>query len=157
MNREILKNRIKDLAQQGRALRARIQTTKGPERHALWNEKRAIGRKARVSLLAYGFLRGVPYRAIEPRRNDDGLPIPSVLLGAWAGDLGIRAAHEYQAIVDVSEHSRLRSMLGDLTDWLVRRAEEPPETFWTQSRVKAWLEAPTPSVPNREGRHAVGG
>jgi hypothetical protein len=157
MNRETLKNSIKDLAQQGRALRARIQATKGPERDALWNRKRAIGRKARVSLLAYGFLRGVPYRAIEPKRHDDGLLIPSVLLGAWAGDLGIRAIHDHQALAESSEHSRLRSMLGDLTNWLVRRADEPPETFWTPSRVKAWLEAPTPSVPDREGRHAVGG
>jgi hypothetical protein len=142
MNRDDLKNRIKILAEQGRTLQGKIQATAGPERHSLWNEKRAIGRKARVSLLAYGFLRGMAYRRIEPRRHDDGLLIPSVLLGTWASDLGIPALHPYQAVVNPKAHSPGRTLLGDLTAWLLRREDTPPESFWTQERVAAWLDTP---------------
>ena len=141
MTRDDLKNRIKNLSEEGRTLRAKIQAAAGPERHALWNEKRAIGRKARVSLLAYGFLRGVPYRRIEPRRHDDGLLIPSLLLGAWASDLGIRVLHQYQAVVDAKEPSQPRTLLG-ISDWLLRREQKPAETFWTHDRVAAWLDTP---------------
>jgi len=141
MDRQTLKNRIKDLAAEGRALRGRIQQTRGLERHALWNEKRSVGAKARITLLAYGFLRGMPYRRIEAHWHEDGLLVPSVLLGIWRDQLRIEAAPNHPPIVDQPPPSGIRAVLGRLTGLVPMREDRAPETLWTENRVKQWLEA----------------
>jgi hypothetical protein len=45
----------------------------GDERYALWNDKRSVGCDARYCLLAMGFLKGRPYRSIEPEGSS---PLP---------------------------------------------------------------------------------
>ena len=89
MTRGTLKARIKDAAARGRAVRHRINEAAGLERYALWNEKRSIGDEARVALLAYGFLRGVPYRRIEPHCRPGHELQPARLLVLWTRLLGM--------------------------------------------------------------------
>lgn len=61
-----LREEIKGLAARGREYNARIRGSSGAERHALRVEKSGVGYSARVCLLAYALLRGLPYRAQEP-------------------------------------------------------------------------------------------
>lgn len=56
---------VKSLAQDGRARNALISATRGPDRHAARLAKKGIGESARVLLLAYAMLRGVPYDRLE--------------------------------------------------------------------------------------------
>lgn len=65
-----LKTEIKRLAAEGRAHNPLIQAARGPERHRLRGEKAGIGWHARMALLAYAYLRGVPYRVLEPRTRE---------------------------------------------------------------------------------------
>ncbi len=60
-----LQSEIKSLAADGRALNPRIQGASGRERASLRREKAEVGDRARHLLLAYAFLRGVPYAALE--------------------------------------------------------------------------------------------
>src|SRR5262249_21512012 len=126
MTRDALKTRIKDLAGQGRGLRERIQATSGLERHALWLEKRRIGRQARAAFLAYGFLRGVPYERIERHCHRDGRPQPVPLLSLWASQLGIRPVWRAQ-------HPFGSGLQADATD--------AGEVVWSETRLAAWLQA----------------
>lgn len=66
-----LRAEIKRLADEGRSYHPRIREARGPERHALRMEKKSVGEEARVLLLAYALLRGVPYRALEARCRED--------------------------------------------------------------------------------------
>jgi hypothetical protein len=61
-----LRDEIKASAAQGREVRARIHATRDRERYDAWNEKRRVGTGARELMLACAFLRGVPYRVVEP-------------------------------------------------------------------------------------------
>lgn len=61
----ILKEEIKALAAQGRAMNPRIQAAAGRERHSLRVEKAEVGDRARHALLAYAMLRGIPRSALE--------------------------------------------------------------------------------------------
>ncbi len=69
-----IKQTVKTLAAEGRNIRVeKIRTTTGLERDAAWHEKRAVGSKARVALLAYAFARGRTYRSCEPKAGEDAL------------------------------------------------------------------------------------
>jgi len=87
-----LRAEIKRLADEGRAYHSRIRAARGPERHALRMEKKDVGEGARVLLLAYALLRGVPYRALEARCREDvdgrGWLVSAVRreAGRWAPD-----------------------------------------------------------------------
>lgn len=79
-----LKSQIKTLASQGKALHKQIielraQPDTGPERCQLWMDKRAVGAQARRLLLAYAYLRGMPYKAVEPKSVPGNIP--------WCGDI----------------------------------------------------------------------
>lgn len=65
-----LRKEIARLAEEGRSYNERISGASGPARHALRLEKSGVGRYSRVCLLAYGMLRGVPYRSIERSTRD---------------------------------------------------------------------------------------
>lgn len=67
-----LKTEIKRLTFEGREFAQAITKLgkdpgTGPERHSLWCQKQALGRTTRTALLAYGLLRGIPYKAMEPK------------------------------------------------------------------------------------------
>ena len=77
---------IKRLAAEGRAYNPRIQAARGPERHRLRGEKSGAGWEARLLLLTYAFLRGVPYRTLEPKcREDSSICLRRPLIH-WAGE-----------------------------------------------------------------------
>lgn len=54
----------------GKDLRKKIQNTSHQERYDAWNEKRAYGLDTRWILLAYGFVKGIPYKAIEAKTGE---------------------------------------------------------------------------------------
>ena len=57
---------IAAFAAQGQEIRRQIQKAIARARYDLWNDKRSLGSDARMALLAYAFLRDVPYRVAEP-------------------------------------------------------------------------------------------
>jgi hypothetical protein len=67
MELSALKSEICAAARDGQAIQKKLQATRALERDSLWNQKRALGRRTRYLLLAYGYVRSVPYRLIEPR------------------------------------------------------------------------------------------
>jgi len=67
--------KINGLAQEGKKSRIRISRAKTQE--AVWPlayRKHLIGREARNHLLAYAFLRGIPYRKVEPKCSEFNKP-----------------------------------------------------------------------------------
>jgi hypothetical protein len=143
MTRHELKTRIKDLAAEGQALRQRIRTTSGPERHALWNEKRRVGRRARAALMAYAFLRGVPHARMEPRCRPSDLLHAGLLARRWEDELGIAVVRIIYAPPAVPVSG------GGLLRFFRRRRQPPPvvdstvvDSVWTERRLIAWLTQP---------------
>lgn len=67
-----LKEKCKSLAVYGKLCRNKINETTGRERYDSWDEKRAIGAKARIHYIAYGLIRGRDYGIIEKHVNDYG-------------------------------------------------------------------------------------
>jgi hypothetical protein len=61
-----IKATIKHQVAQSREIRKCIHESKGKERYALWNKKRAVGEGTRYLLLAYACLRGKSYDRTEP-------------------------------------------------------------------------------------------
>lgn len=57
-----------------KALKAFRRPETGLERYGLWGEKRSVGYEARMKLLAYGMLRGLPYLCIEKKCHDLNKP-----------------------------------------------------------------------------------
>ncbi len=66
----VLREEIKSAASEGRATNALIREARGDERRALRDRKGSIGQDARVLLLAYALLRGVPYTSLERTTRD---------------------------------------------------------------------------------------
>jgi len=80
-----LKQDVKQRASEGKALRQEIRDLgtapeTGPARSLLWGRKRDVGAGARLSHLAYGLLRGLPYRAMEPKTQEGNVPACSLVL-----------------------------------------------------------------------------
>lgn len=66
-----IRTQIKERAAHSRAIHEQIREATGLDRHRLWNEKRWYGAETRLLLLAYAFLRGMPYHAVERKcRNN---------------------------------------------------------------------------------------
>lgn len=111
-----LKNEIKTLAEKGREARKVIHASAGIDRWYAWAEKRNIGTEARYRMLAYALFRGVPYRVLEKKCQEDESTFKKACL-------------EGQVL------SALRAALPEES-----RAE------WTEDRVKAWMAVPIPEV-----------
>ncbi len=60
-----VREEVKRLAHRGRSRNALIAASRGPDRRAARETKKGIGGTARVYLLAYAMLRGVPYDRLE--------------------------------------------------------------------------------------------
>lgn len=65
-----LQSKIKANAEQACGLNRDIQAASGPIRAQLRYEKKCLGYETRNLLLAYAFLRGMPYKAAEPACSD---------------------------------------------------------------------------------------
>jgi hypothetical protein len=63
---ENIREAIRNQERLSREARSAIRATSGLDRYNAWAEKRSIGAHTRDLLLAYAFLRGVPYRVCEP-------------------------------------------------------------------------------------------
>src|SRR5882724_2684321 len=61
-----LRSEIAKRVAESRGIRKNINASSGMAKWALWNDKRSVGSETRDLLLAYAFLRGVPYRVVEP-------------------------------------------------------------------------------------------
>ena len=92
-----LKAKIKGLAAEGRRIRLEeIRPSKGLDRNAAWERKRAVGREARHALVAYAYLRGRSYAKTEPNSEDIfcyaaskvlmsvGVEVTTEQIAAWA-------------------------------------------------------------------------
>jgi hypothetical protein len=60
-----VREEVKRLAHCGRSRNSLIAVLRGPDRHAAREQKKGVGGTARVYLLAYAMLRGVPYDRLE--------------------------------------------------------------------------------------------
>lgn len=69
MKMRVLKSKIRGLELEGQKIRRKIEKSSGLDRFGWWNVKRELGSYTRAHLLAYGFLRGVPYEKMERNSN----------------------------------------------------------------------------------------
>ncbi len=60
-----IREKVKGLASDGKVKNVLVSASSGPDRHAAREAKRGIGDAARIWLLAYAMLRGVPYESLE--------------------------------------------------------------------------------------------
>jgi len=65
MDKTGLKNMVIESAARGAAWRKEIQATTDRARYDAWTEKRSVGLRTRRLLLAYAFVRGMPYAVVE--------------------------------------------------------------------------------------------
>lgn len=72
--RDEFRGKINGLAAQSAKLRRRIHRSKGEKRFNAWYAKRALGQRTRHLLLAYAYLRGVPYEKLEKKIAPDNAP-----------------------------------------------------------------------------------
>lgn len=139
MEISVVQSLIHTHTEQGRAIRLRIAASSGPDRHALWNEKRAVGRRTRYLLLLYGCLRGIPYRRIEPRCHQDNGAQPLELIAA-AQSIGLvagpktEAAAPADAIVRAFRAAVTRDPLPGATGWIL-------ELERSRALFAAWIGA----------------
>jgi len=71
-HRDQLKSRIKQLADLGRKTRVELNALAGKEKHDRRMMYVVTTRfEARHTLLAYAFLRGIPYKAVERKSNEE--------------------------------------------------------------------------------------
>lgn len=61
---------------------AKIRASTGRARYDAWDEKRSYGSNTRWIHLAYGFLKGLPYAAIEAKTGENNNAYPQAIVGA---------------------------------------------------------------------------
>lgn len=88
-----LKSSIKGCEAKGRELVQKIAATSDMERWQAWAEKRNWGWPTRHCLLAYAFVRGVPYSALEKSTREDNRP-SAERVRAWLTDAGVEVTEE---------------------------------------------------------------
>lgn len=81
---------MRDREAGGRALRLKIQGTTHEARYAAWDEKRSYGTDTRWILLAYGLIKGIPYKAIERAVGERNSAYPYVIAEAAREVAGVR-------------------------------------------------------------------
>ena len=64
---------------ESRAIRKQIHESSGLDRWNFWNDKRELGSNTRYVLLAYAFLRGMPYAVCEIKCEYANRPAPHSL------------------------------------------------------------------------------
>jgi hypothetical protein len=69
-----LKEELKARQAESQAIRRQIHESSGMERWGFWQDKRRYGAETRDLLLAYAFLRGLPYRLCETKTKPNSGP-----------------------------------------------------------------------------------
>src|SRR5262249_21942829 len=140
-----LKSQVSHAAREGRDIRHKIGRTQGRERHALWNEKRAVGRRCRCLLLAYGYARGISYRKIEPRCHSGNEPQWQTLANILVGVQPAPANPRPSVLRQIPRPDLL-------TPEALARLERYESFKALQPLLEAWLGgAPVPHQDNRLG------
>lgn len=78
---------------ESREIRKKIHASKGMDRWHAWREKRDYGEETRHLLLAYGWMRGLPYEACEKKCGELNSPSPSYIANL-ATDHGVTTTSE---------------------------------------------------------------
>lgn len=73
-NRFILIGKINGLSEESKKARTRIKKVEAEKKWPIINRKRLIGVSTRHHLLAYAFLRGIPYHKLEAKCADGNAP-----------------------------------------------------------------------------------
>ena len=122
MNDQIrkLKQDIIALASQGKEIHTQIiqlrsQPDTGKQREGLWTDKRAIGTQARCRLLAYAYLRGVPYSTVEANAVPGNIPY------VWA-----IAPHVHPGFDKLPLGEERKQIAAGIRDWLGEKVEQEP-------------------------------
>lgn len=98
---------------ESQAIRKQIHASKGMDKWALWQDKRAYGSETRYLLLAYAFLRGMPYLACEPKTRSQ----------PWAEAIAKTAS----AHAETAGHGSGEVSDADVQDWLDAAAKAAEE------------------------------
>lgn len=122
-----LKREIKTLASQGKDLHKQIiqlrsQPDTGKQREALWTEKRALGTQTRCRLLAYAYLRGVPYKAVEANAVPGNIPYVHHL-----------APHVHPGFDKLPLGEERKQIADGIRDWLGAKVEQAPAESSTEA------------------------
>ncbi len=114
-----LRQDIAKRVDESRETRKRINASSGMAKWTLWNEKRAIGAETRVLLLAYSFMRGVPYRVVEPTAKTPEGRTPEGWLKSLAVDIvqetrllpvDVEAVKTWLAVPEAPERAEARRL-----------------------------------------------
>lgn len=65
-NVQALRAKVRGFEAEGRTIRSRISKSSGKTRESFWHRKRRLGELTRWHLLAYAFMKGRPYKDVEP-------------------------------------------------------------------------------------------
>jgi len=68
---QVLRAKVRGFQASGQSLTHLISKTEKERKSNLWNKKRDLGKFARLHLIAYGLLRGIPYERIEKCAKDN--------------------------------------------------------------------------------------
>ena len=81
-----LVSRLRGFEQEAKSLRIKIKKAEDKERPSwrLRQAKQVIGVDARHHLLAYAFLRGIPYKCLEPKCRDKNEPNVEMIISVAA-------------------------------------------------------------------------
>jgi len=91
-----IKEELKSRQAESQGIRKRIHAASGMDRWELWQEKRRWGSETRDLLLAYAFLRRMPYRVCEPKTLPNS--------GPYARDIQLcLAARGHEVTEDATE------------------------------------------------------
>lgn len=120
-----LKEVVKSFAARGVEARASIQGLKGKDREHAWNDKRDIGQGARAALLAYAFVRKMPYRVLEKKCVEDA--------SDWGRRKLVLAIH--QALVKVDPETMV--LKEHIKDWMSVPVTLPVEEVAPEMKEEA--------------------
>lgn len=140
-----LKKLVIESAAQGAAWRREIRAMHDRARYDAWTNKRSVGRRTRHLLLAYAFVRGVPYAVVEDpgHRTDDLINVIAYEVTVGLGlSMPVGTRDEVKAWLNVpATPARLAQIAAAHT-----RAHEAAATH--RAEATARRERPTTSAPH---------
>ena len=95
-----LKDIIKQRVEVSQGIRKNIHESSGMDRHHFWCDKQNHGDITRVHLLIYGFLRGIPYKTIEPKTDRHPLSFYPIRIYVVKDYKGLNHKHFSQFLSD---------------------------------------------------------
>ena len=134
--RHEFKGKINGLAQQSAKIRRNILRSKGDHRNDLWLQKRWLGTRTRHVLLAYAYLRGIPYTTVEPKTAKDNPPDVHLIYLIVQETLGKYYRWDYTQPYQRDNHTLLT-----ITSWFVGT-----ELTWESTHNLQWFRSKPKTV-----------